>query len=389
MGCIFTQGKLKKISVEGGAAIALCDANGSSGLGGSWGEDGNIVAALNTVGALSRIPSSGGTPAQVTEPAQGEVTHRWPQILPGGKAVLFTAHTANNEFDAANIEVMSLADHRRKTLVRGGSFGRYAPSGHLVYINKGTLFAVPFDLDTLAVRGTPSPVLDQVAYTSRNGSAQFDFSRSGTLVYESGGAVGGGLFTVQWLDGAGRTQPLLAKADAYLYPRLSPDGQRLAVAAADIWIYEWQRDTMTRLTFNEGVSPVWSPDGRYIVFRGPGGMFWTRSDGAGKPQPLTQSKTAQTPYSFTPDGKRLAFHEVVGAGFRLWTVPLESDGAGLRAGKPEVFLLTQFNARSPSFSPDGRWLAYASDESGAYQVYVRAFPDKGGKWQVSNSVARQ
>ena len=280
---------------------------------------------------------------------------------------------------------MSLADHRRKTLVRGGTFGRYSPSGHLVYINKGTLFAAPFDLDTLAVRGTPSPVLDQVAYSPGIGSAQFDFSRSGTLVYESGGAVGGGLFTAQWLDGAGRTQPLLAKADNYLNPRLSPDGTRLAVSAADIWIYEWQRDTMTRLTFSGAASPVWSPDGRYIVFRGPGGMFWTRSDGAGKPQPLTQSKVAQTPYSFTPDGKRLAFHEISATGFHLGTVPVESDGTGLRAGKPEPFLQTQFNERSPSFSPDGRWLAYASDESGAYQVYVRAFPDKGGKWQVSNS----
>jgi Tol biopolymer transport system component/tRNA A-37 threonylcarbamoyl transferase component Bud32 len=381
--------KLKKISVEGGSAIALCDAGGGGGLGGSWGEDGNIIATLNTVGSLSRIPSSGGTPAQATELTQGEVTHRWPQILPGGKAVLFTANTAVvGGFDGADIEVMSLGDHRRKTVLRGGTFGRYLPTsdgaGHLVYINNGTLFAVPFDLDTLAVRGTPAPVLDQVAYTSGNGSAQFDFSRSGTLVYESGGAVEGDPFTVQWLNGAGKAQPLLAKADTYLFPRLSPDGQRLAVSAGDIWVYELQRDTMTRLTFSGGASPVWSPDGRYIVFRGAGGMFWTRSDGAGKPQRLTESKIAQTPYSFTPDGKRLAFHEIAGVGFQLWTVTLESDGAGLRAGKPEVFLQTQFNVRSPFFSPDGRWLAYASDESGAYQVYVRAFPDKGGKWQISN-----
>ena len=206
-------------------------------------------------------------------------------------------------------------------------------------------------------------------------------------MYQSGGAVvGGALFSVQWLDGAGKTQPLLAKADSYLYPRLSPDGTRLAVVAgADIWIYERQRDTMTRLTFSGAVAPAWSPDGRYIVFRAQGGMFWTRSDGAGKPQPLTQSKVPQTPYSFTPDGMRLAIHEIAIPTYQLWTVPLQSDGAGLRAGKPEVFLQTQFNERSPSFSPDGRWLAYASDESGAYQVYVRAFPDKGGKWQVSNS----
>ena len=256
-----------------------------------------------------------------------------------------------------------------------------------MYINKGTLFAVPFDLNTLAVRGAPSPVLQEIAYNFGNGFAQFDFSRSGTLVYRSGGGVGRGtLFTVQWLDGAGKTQPLLAKADNYLYPRFSPDGQRLALSAGDIWIYEERRDTMTRLTFSGANDPVWSPDGRYIVFQAPpGGTFWTRSDGAGKPQPLTQSKNPQLPYSFTPDGKRLAFHEVTGGKLHLWTVPLESDGAGLRAGKPELFLETQFSERSPVFSPDGRWLAYASDESGAYQIYVRAFPDKGGKWQISSS----
>src|SRR5712692_2143921 len=195
----FAQDKLKKISVEGGAAIALCDA--PYFLGGSWGEDGNIIAALGTNTRLSRIPSAGGAPTPVTELESGEATHRWPQILPGGKAVLFTASPTANAFDGADIDVMSLADHRKKTLERGGTFGRYLPSGHLIYVNRGTLFAVPFDLDRLEVRGTPSPVLNQVSYNATSGSAQLDFSQTGTLVYRSGG-VAGGLVTVQWLDAA-------------------------------------------------------------------------------------------------------------------------------------------------------------------------------------------
>jgi Tol biopolymer transport system component len=380
----FTQGSLKKISVEGGSAITLC--NAPNGRGGSWGEDGNIIAALSTTGVLSRIPSAGGPPTPVTDFQNGEVTLRWPQILPGGKAVLFTAHTATTAFDGANIEVMSLADHSRKTLVRGGTFGRYLPSGHLVYVNRGTLFAVPFDVDRLEVHGTPAPVLDQVGYSAANGWAQLDFSQTGTLIYRSGDA-GGGLFTVQWLDAAGKTQPLLAKPDAYQRPSLSPDGNRLVISTSDIWVYEWHRDTLTRLTFGSAPSnPVWSPDGRYILFQAPGGMFWTRSDGSGKPQPLTQSKNRQIPWSFTPDGKRLAFMEVSPeTDYDIWTVALESEGSGLRAGKPEPFLQTPFDERHGSFSPDGRLMAYSSGESGSYQVYVRAFPDKGGKWQISNS----
>ncbi len=150
----FSQGRLQKISVEGGSAITLCDA--STGYGGSWGEDDNIIAALNTGGGLSRIPSAGGPPTPVTDLQNGEVTHRWPQILQGGKAVLFTA-SASPAFDGANIEVMSLTDHSTKTFVRGGTFGRYLPSGHLVYINRGTLFVVPFDVNRLEVHGTPAP----------------------------------------------------------------------------------------------------------------------------------------------------------------------------------------------------------------------------------------
>ncbi len=304
----FTSGKLQKISVDGGSAIALCDA--ANAPGGSWGEDGNIIAALSSTSGLSRIPSAGGPPTPVTDLQNGEITHRWPQILPGGKAVLFTASPNATAFDGANIEVMSLADHRRKTLVRGGTFGRYLPSGHLVYVNRGTLFAVPFDVDRLEVHGTPAPVLDQIGYTTVQGSAQLDFSQTGTLIYRSGGA-GGGLVTVAWLDGAGKVQALLAKPGAYGNPSLSPDGQRLAMdvtdgSGTDTWAYDWQRDTMTRLTFTgTAVHPVWSPDGRYIVFRtNPGeGLSVIRSDGSGKPQSLTQSKDAQIPWSFAPDGK--------------------------------------------------------------------------------------
>ena len=275
-------------------------------------------------------------------------------------------------FDAANIEVMSLADHRRKTLVRGGTSGRYLPSGYLIYVNRGTLFAVPFDVNRLEVRGTPVPVLDKISYDAY-GSAQFDFSQTGTVIYLSGQA-GGGVFTVQWLDAAGKMQPLLAKPDAYLRPSLSQDGSRLAISTlSDIWVYEWQRDTMTRLTFGSGTSiyPIWSPDGRYILYEAPGGIFWTRSDGSGKPEPLTQSKNPQYPWSFTPDGKRLAFMEVnPEAAYDLWTVTLQSDGAGLRAGKPESFLQTPFDERHPSLSPDGRWMAYSSTGPGSFQVYV-------------------
>jgi serine/threonine-protein kinase len=288
---------------------------------------------------------------------------------------------------------MSLADHRVKTLQRGGTFGKYLPAsngtGHLVYINKGTLFAVPFDPEKLEVHGQPSPALEEVAYSPAYGSAQFDFSRNGTLVYRSGGAIQANLVTVQWLDASGKTQPLLAKPGGYQRPRVSPDGQRLALDdGSAIWVYEARRDTMTRLTFGGGsnIVPVWSPDGRYVAFVGSGGIWYARSDGAGRPQMLIQSKDLLVPFSFTPDGKRLVYDEVNPVtSYDIWTVTIESDGAGMRAGKPESFLQTPADERQPAFSPDGRWLAYTSNESGTYQVYVRAFPDKGGKWQISNA----
>jgi eukaryotic-like serine/threonine-protein kinase len=305
-------------------------------------------------------------------------------------AVLFTSSIRYGNFDEAEIVVVSLKDHRRKTLLKhAGMYPRYLPSGHLIYVTKGTLFAVPFDLDQLEVRGTAT-ILEEVSGNPNLGFAQLDFSRSGTLAYRTGGTEG--LTTIQWLDGAGETASFVTEPAFYQFPHFSPDGGRLAYlvsqgSSTDLWIYDWQRGSKTRLTNGlEAAYPVWRPDGRFVVFQAAGGMFWTRADGAGKPQPLTQSKGHPLPSSFTPDGTRLVFSELTpGAGAEIRTLPVESGSGQLRAGEPQVFLKTAALNAFPGFSPDGQWLAYADAEAGSYEVYVRAFPDNGTKVQISNA----
>jgi serine/threonine-protein kinase len=334
---------------------------------------------------------------------KGEIALAYPQLLPGGKAILFVADAALDE-DKLTIEVLTLADHRRKIVARGGASARYLATsgraGHLVYVNKATLFAIPFDLDKLETRGTAVPILDDVAYLSQLGTGQFDFSRTGTMVYRrSSGGASAMTTTLRWVGPTGRKEALLAKPGGYDSPNLSPDGKRVALTIAeggssDVWVYDPQRDAMTRLTFGGGayLSPTWSPDGQYVVFGRltGGGIFQTRADGAGQPQALTQSKSLQAPSGFTPDGKRLAYVEAApNAQVQVWTVPVEEQGGQLKAGKPEQFLNSNFTDAVPAFSPDGRWLAYLSNESGKYEVYVRAFPPpssgQGGKWQISNN----
>ncbi|MEK7405129.1 MAG: protein kinase, partial [Acidobacteriota bacterium] len=383
-------GKLKKVSVAGGAAVVVCGA--SIFIGGSWGEDGNIIAALELMG-LSRIPSAGGNPQPVTEPDERNAeSHRWPQILPGGEAILFTAGSAGAIQETASIVAQSLKTGRRKVLWRGGYYGRYLPSGHLVYVHQGTLFAVRFDADNWELMGVPAPVVEGVASAPGLGSAQYDFSRTGTLIYASGKAAGE-TRSLMWLEGSGKLALLPAKAGNYFSPRLSPDGKRLTVIrfeAGDegLWVYEWQRDIMNRLTVTpeREASPVWSPDGRHIAFRSGREMHWIRADGSGKLKHLTDSNNIQNPHSFSPDGKTLAFMEFTQeTRWDIWTLPLAGDNADdPRPGKPELFLRTRFTEYAPTFSPDGRWLAYTSNESGSFEVYVRPFPDGGARWQVSS-----
>jgi Tol biopolymer transport system component/predicted Ser/Thr protein kinase len=385
-------GKLRKISVEGGAEIVLCDA-ASSYTGADWGEDGNIVASLRVSGGLSQVSSAGGTPTPVTSLEGEERTHRWPQILPGGKAILFTAENSTVGFDDAHIDVVTLADQRRKTLQHGGTYGRYlaAPGGkgYLLYVNRATLFAVPFDREKLETSGSPVPVLQHVSYSPMFGSAKLSFSRTGMLVYRSR-EIDASRVVIQWMDADGKSQPLLDKPGLFVNPHFSPDGERLAVANDDaksgIWVYDIRRDTLSPLTGERnGTHPVWTPDARFIVYQAPEGMSYARADGGSRPEPLTESKDFQYPSAFSPDGKWLAFYQVGQQGFELWTVPVEREGEKLKAGRTELFQRTNFGDRGARFSADGRWLAYSSNESGNSQVYVRAFPDRGGHWQVSSN----
>ncbi len=392
----FAKGKLKKIAVEGGAAVTICES--ASVRGASWGDDGNIVFTPTQGSALLRVSSDGGTAAPVTKLKEGELTHRWPQVLPGSQAMLFTSHTTAGSYDDASIEVMLFKTGERRTLRRGGFSPRYLPSlgsasGHLVYLHESTLFAAPFDLKSLNLTGAPVPILEDASSTLTSGG-DFDFARTGLFVYLAGGASSAG-WLMHWMDSSGTHQPIQPSSARYFQPRFSPDGKRLAYGlgsgqGSDIWARDLQRDTPSRLTFLGGLNghPVWTPDGRAIVFRsadpGKPGLYWIRSDGSGEAVRLTDGKSSDYPYSVSPDGKRLAFHRLVSNGTTgIYTAILEGDAAHPQLGKPEQFLTTQFVEAYPVFSPDGRWLAYASNESGAMEVYVRPFPGPGGRWQIS------
>jgi Tol biopolymer transport system component len=389
--------KVNKISVEGGAAVPLADT--ATFAGAFWAEDGSIFVSDAFGKGLLRIPAGGGAPETIAGLGMGENAFALPQILPGGKAVLFSAVTSL-DVDQNTIEVLTLADRHRKIVARGGQSPRYLATssrvGHLVYVNKATLFAIPFDLARLETRGTAVPVVDDVAHQAQLNIGEFDVSRTGTLVYRRDSGTASGMMTLRWVDATGKSELLLARPGHYQSPSLSPDGKRVALLVAvggsvDVWVYDPLRDAMTRLTFGGKFygNPTWSEDGHYVVFSSPGnGILQARADGARQPQALTHSQSNQHPSSFAPDGKRLAYFEVARAP-QIWTVPLKEEGGQLKAGKPEEFLKSSFVDTSPSFSPDGRWLAYQSNESGQAEVYVRAFSPPssghGGKWQISNS----
>ena len=332
----------------------------------------------------------------VTTLNPGEFSHRWPQVLPGSQAILFTASTQIGNYDDANIDVISVKTGQRKTIVRGGFSAVYVPTstgtGHVIYVHQSTLFAVPFDPGRLTATGSPVPILEEVSSSNPAAGGEFAFA-GGVFVYLSTSGQSAG-WPISLVDRSGKTDAPHAPRGIYLTPRFSPDGKRLAFeigdgrGGGDLWVKDLERDTPSRLSFLGGASrwPVWTPDGKNIVFQSTDlaapGLYCVRSDGAGEVRRLTDGQLQETPGSFSPDGKRLAFW----AKADIFTASVESDpagGGGVRLGKAELFLGTPSIETNPEFSPDGRWLAYQSGERGNFDVYVRPFPGPGGRWQIS------
>jgi serine/threonine-protein kinase len=389
-------GKLKKISIHGGPPTTLCDA--PAFRGGTWGEDGFIVASFGNGSGLSRVPENSGSPERLTKLENGEVTHRWPQILPGRKAVLFSANSSQTNWEEAHVEVLSLKTGERKTVVRGGFYGRYLPSGHLVYLRGATLYGMAFDMDRLERAGPPAALLEGIP-ASMYGGGQFDFSRNGTLVYlTENPSIEAGRKLV-WIDAAGKTQPFFAgPARFFNAPALSPDGKRLAiaigdVAGSDLWVYDLEREIPTKLRTGGRVllGAVWAPDGKHLVYGTPrssnNGVMWIRADGDGEPQQLTRDDThEQIPSSVSPDGRSILFGtQVTGPGGGVQSLTIDTtDPDHPKAGAPEPLPSTS-RMGGVTVSPDDHWIAYTSDASGTPQVFVRPF----GNSKIAGSGAQQ
>ena len=337
---------------------------------------------------LVRISAAGGEAEPLTTLEEGETAHRWPHILPDGQSVLFTVVKGQGS-ENMEIAALTLDTGVRVPLVSGGSNPHYAPTGHLVYGVDGTLRAVRFDPDRLAVMGDPVPVLEGVV-TNAFGAAQFSFASDGSLVYLPGGAGGGAERTLTWVDRQGNETPLdLPEARSCQIPRLSPDGTRLAVTVSgdnvDVWVSELATGTLRRLTTDPARDdfPIWTPDGERVVFasprEGPWGLFSMAWDGTGDAERLMTVEDVQTlrPYGWSPDGALLFEFFPTSASVDIGILPVDEDG------RWEPLLDTEANERAPAISPDGRWIAYTSNRTGDREIYVERFPGLGGEQLIS------
>jgi serine/threonine protein kinase/Tol biopolymer transport system component len=386
-------GELRKVPVTGGPPLLICGVP-TQLFGAAWGASDVIVFSNPRPGGingLQRVSAAGGEPTILTRPdaAKGEVWHILPEFLPNGRVVLFTVEFTRQS--NTMIDAVDLATGQRKTLIRGGTQARFVEPGFLVYQSGGSLMGVRFDPEAVAVIGEPLPILDGVLTKNASRATEFAVSRNGSLAYV--GAANGAITypdrTLTWVTRDGKEQPIEAPAHPYVYARLSPDQTRIAVDVRDqnqdIWIWDFSRRTLTRLTTTPVLetSPVWTPDGTKIVLGsqrpGPSNLFMQSADGTGDLKQLASASINQVPTSISPDGRQVLFWQNGVMGLDLMLLHLET-------GRTETLLATRFDESNGVISPDGRWLAYQSNESGDIQVFVRPFPSvSSGRVQISTS----
>jgi eukaryotic-like serine/threonine-protein kinase len=404
--------KLKKVAVGGGAPVPLVttDMYGR----GDWGADGFIYYTDRYPGAVQRIPENGGAPEPVTalNMQKREFTHRHAQVLPGGNAIVFTVVSAGMEtYNDARIEIQTLDTKERKILVQGGFGPRYSPSGHIVYANAGSLYAIPFNLKALEVTGLPVKVIDGVQMSTNTGAADFDVSATGDLAYVPGVAEGGER-TLVWVDRKGNADAVSLPPRSYLFPRISPDGKSIVVevegATHNLYSYDLGRTVLTQLT-TDGLShaPLWMPDGQNICYRswkaGTMTMWSMPADQSRQGERLTTVGARQSAVSVSPDGRYLAYNQMadmtsaggmaaggmaddggggessMGTGTDIWILPLTGTDR-----IPRVFKQSTFDEASAKFSPDGKWVAYCTNRTGRSEVYVEPWPGPGMRIQLSS-----
>jgi Tol biopolymer transport system component len=380
----FADGKLKRIAVSGGPPQSLCDA--PSGRGGSWNRDGVILFAPDVASPIFRVPQAGGVPEPVTKlnVARQENSNRWPDFLPDGRHFIFFGRS--NDPAQNGTYLGSLDGAEPKFLLKGGSTAAvYAPPGFLLFVREGTLLAQGFDATKGQLSGEPLPVAERVEMNESTQRASFGVSQNGVIAFHAGGSLGDNSI-LTWYDRTGKLLETVASPGVFVRPRLSPDGLKVATTLVDLWVLDLRRGVKSRLTFGPGptTEAVWSPDGSRIAYsavrQGFSRVYARSADGSGNEETLLEAEAMQYPRSWSADGRFLAIERLPQgkSTIEIWILPM----FGERKAFP--FLQDSFNEDEPAFSPNGKWLAYRSNESGREEVFVTRFPEKSGKWQVSS-----